>query len=144
MRLRQLCLEIGVVELELVGQAGHVHDEAEIVSELEPRRDARVVVEGGDDDLVSLSQRAPERAAQEEVQRGHALAEGGLARRAAEERTGALVRHVHELGRSDARLVGRADVGVVLAQVARDRVDDLVGALCASRPVEEREPAIER
>ncbi len=57
---------------------------------------------------------------------------------------GTLVRHVHELGRSDARLVRGADVGVVLAQVARDRVDDLVGALCASRPVEEREPAIER
>ena len=64
--------------------------------------------------------------------------------RAAEERRGLLVRDVDELHRSDARLVGRADVGVVLAQVARDRVDDLVGALCASRPVEEREPAIER
>ena len=85
-----------------------------------------------------------ERPRQQEVQRGHALAEGGLARRAAEECAGRSCASVDELGRSDARLVGGADVGVVLAQVARDRVDDLVGALCASRPVEEREPAIER
>ena len=143
-RSGELGLEIGVVDLELVRQAGDVHDEAEIVRELEPRRDVRVVVERGDDDLVALAQRPPERAAQEEVQRGHALAERGLARRAAEERAGALVRQVDELGRSDARLVRRADVGVVLAQVARDRVDDLVRALRPSRPVEEREAAVER
>ena len=50
---------------------------------------------------------------------------------------------VDELGRAPARLVRRADVRVVLAQVARDRVDDLVRALRSARPVEEREPAVE-
>ena len=51
---------------------------------------------------------------------------------------------VDELVGADARLVRCADVRVVLAQVARDRVDDLVRALRPARPVEERESAIER
>ena len=38
---------------------------------------------------------------------------------------------------------GRADVGVVVAQVVGDRVDHLVGTLRAARPVEEREPALQ-
>ena len=54
------------------------------------------------------------------------------------------VRALDQLDRAHARLVRRADVRVVLAQVARDRVDHLVGALRAAGPVEEREPAVER
>ncbi len=56
----------------------------------------------------------------------------------------ALVGEVDELVRPAARLVGRADVRVVLAQVARDRVDHLVRALRASGAVEEGEAPVER
>ena len=121
-----------------------MHDEAEVVGELEPRRDVRVVVECGDDDLVALTQRPRERTAQQEVERGHALPECGLVRVATEECRRFLVSDVDELGRPTARLVRRADVRVVLAQVARDRVDDLVRTLRPARAVEEREPAVER
>ena len=48
-----------------------------------------------------------------------------------------------ELDGAHARLVGGADVRVVLAQVARDRVDHLVRALRAARPVEERKRPVE-
>ena len=41
------------------------------------------------------------------------------------------------------RLVGRADVCVVMAEVTGDRVYHLVGALCPPGPVEEREPPLE-
>ena len=54
------------------------------------------------------------------------------------------VRALDQLDRAHARVVGRAHVRVVLAQVAGDRVDHLVGALRAAGPVEEREPAVER
>ena len=140
----ELRREVVVVEREVVGHARDVNDEPEIVRQLEPRRDVRVVVERGHDDLVALAQRPREGAAQQEVERGHALPERGLSGRAAEERRGLLVRELDELGRPPARLVRRADVRVVLAQVARDRVDDLVGALRSTRPVEERESAVER
>ena len=103
------------------------------------------MIERSDDDLVALAQRPPERAGEEEVQRGHALAEGGLARRAAEERRRrARARSATSSSVRQARLVRGADVGVVLAQVARDGVDDLVRALRAARPVEEREAPVER
>ena len=132
--LGELRREIVVVELEVLGKAGDVHDEAEVVGELEPRRDVRVVVECGDDDLVALTQRPRERTAQQEVERGHALPECGLVRVATEECRRFLVSDVDELGRPTARLVRRADVRVVLAQVARDRVDDLVRTLpCQGR-----------
>ena len=85
--LGELRREIVVVELELVGQARDAHDDAEVVRELEPRRDVRVVVERRHDDLVARAQRPRERPAQQEVERGHALAERRLARRAAEEAT---------------------------------------------------------
>ena len=91
----------------------------------------------------SLRVRA-ECARQQEVERGHARAEGGLVGRAAEERPGLLVREVDQLDGADARLVRRADVRVVLAQVARDRVDHLVGALRPAGPVEEGEAPVER
>ena len=46
--------------------------------------------------------------------------------------------------RAPRRLVRRADVGVVVAQVAGDRVDHLVGALGAAGAVEEGEPPLQR
>ena len=72
-------------------------DDAEIVRELEPGGDVRVVIERRHHDLVALAQRAREGAAEEEVERGHALTEGRLARRAAEEPRRRLVRPVDEL-----------------------------------------------
>ena len=140
----ELRCDVVIVEREVVGHARDVNHEPEIMRQLEPRGHVRIVVERGHDDLVARRQRPRESAAEQEVERGHALPERGLSGRAAEERRGLLVRQLHELGRPPARLVRRADVRVVLAQVARDRVDDLVGALCSSRPVEERESAVER
>ena len=142
--LGELGLEVGVVDLELAREAGHADDDPEVVGQLEPRRDVPVVVERRDDDLVALAQRPPERAGEEEVHGGHALAERGLSRRAAEEGGRALVGALDEPVRPAARLVRRADVGVVLAQVGRDGVDDLVRALRPARPVEEREAPVER
>jgi hypothetical protein len=132
------------VRSESFGEPGDADDDPEVVRELEPGRDVAVVVERRDDDLVALAQRACERPRQQEVQRRHALAERGLVRRAAEEGTGALVGARDELVRTPARLVRRADVRVVGAQVVRDRVDHLIRALRASRTVEEREPPVER
>ena len=112
--------------------------------ELEPRRDVPVVVEGRDDDLVALAQGSRERPREQEVERGHARAERDLLGRAAEEGGRALARALDELVGAPARLVGRADVGVGLPEVAGDRVDHLVRALRAAGAVEEREGPIER
>jgi hypothetical protein len=135
--------EMVVVDLEVVCEVREPHDDPEIVGDLEPRRDVSVVVEFRDHDLVARPQRPRERAAQEEVERGHARTERNLFGRAAEEARCLLVSEVDELDRPDARLVRGADVRVVLAQVARDRVDDLVRALRPSRPVEEGETPVE-
>ena len=51
------------------------------------------------------------------------------------------VRELDELHGPDARLVGRADVRVVLAEIPRDRLDDLVGALRAARDRRRRQDA---
>ena len=112
---------------------------AEVVPDLEPRSDVCVVVERRDDDLVALAQRACERPGQKEVERGHTRPEGDLLGRAAEERARPLVGALDDLVRLAAGLVGRADVGVRVAQVARDRVDHLVGTLSTARAVEECE-----
>ena len=141
--LGELRLQVVVVDRELAGEAGNMDDEPEIVRELEPRRHVRVVVECGHDDLVALPQRPREGAREQEVERRHALPERRLSGRAAEERRGLLVRMLDERGRPPARRVRRADVRVVLAEVVRDRVDHLVRALRATRPVEERETAVE-
>ena len=102
------------------------------------------MVERGDDDLVPAPSVLPERAREQEVERRHALPERRLAGRAAEERRGSLVRELDERGRPPARLVGRADVRVVLAEIPRDRLDDLVGALRAAGTVEEGKTPVER
>ena len=86
---------------------------------------------------------ARERTGKEEVESGHALPERHLAGIAAQENTRTLVRCVDHRVRPARGLVGRADVRVVLAQIAGDRVDHLVGALRPARTVEESEPAVE-
>ena len=101
------------------------------------------MVEARHEHLVPSLELAGERAGEEEVQRGHALPERDLPRVAPEERARSLVRGVDQLVRVARRLIGSPDVRIVLAQVARNRVDDLVRALGLARPVEEGEPAVE-
>ena len=78
--IRQLALEVGVVDLEIVGESRDADGDVHVVRDLEPGRDVGVVVEGRVDDLVARAQGPRERAAEQEVERGHALPEGGLAR----------------------------------------------------------------
>jgi hypothetical protein len=122
---------------------GEADDDADVLGEREPRRHVRVVVEPRADDLVSLAEVPAERAAEEEVERGHALAERDFVRVAGEEAARGGPSALDQLHRADARLVGGSDVRVVLAQVARDRVDHLVRALRSAGAVEERQPAVE-
>src|SRR5581483_7043464 len=115
-----------------------------VVRELEPRRDVRVVVELGAEDLVARPELAAGRAREGEAQRGHVRAEDRLLGRAAEEPRGGRPRvRLERLGAA-ARLVRPADVRVRLAQVRRDRVDHLVRNLRAARRVEEDQVALER
>ena len=51
--LGELRLEVVQVERQVVVHAGEADDDAEVLRELEPRRDVRVVVEPGADDLVA-------------------------------------------------------------------------------------------
>ena len=81
----ELALQVVVVERELVGDVDEADDDADVVLELEPRRDVRVVVEPRDEHLVARRERPREGARQQEVERGHALPERDLARGAAEE-----------------------------------------------------------
>ena len=60
-----------------VGPA-EVHGQVAVVGELEPRRDVRVVIEAGDDDLVALLPVARRGAREREVERGHVRPEGDL------------------------------------------------------------------
>ena len=74
-----LRLEIVVVESAvLLAQVGIAHDEVEVVGELEPRGDVRVVVEARDDDLVAGSELAAQGPREREVERRHVLAEADL------------------------------------------------------------------
>ena len=142
--LGELRLEVVEVEREIVVDAREADDDAEILLEREPRRHVRVVVEARAHDLVPLPQLSAERPREQEVERRHALPEGNLVRMAGEEAAGGGAGTLDQLDGANARLVRRADVRVVLAQVSRDRLDHLVRALRPARPVEEREPAVER
>ena len=140
----ELRLEVVDVQREVVVHARKTNDDAEVLREREPRRDVGIMVEPGADDLVSVPQRSPERASEQEVERRHALPEGDLARLALQEAAGGGVRALDQLDGVQARLVRRADVRVVLAQVARDRVDHLVRALRPAWSVEEGELPVQR
>jgi hypothetical protein len=62
--LRKLPLQIVVVELEILGEARHAYRDVQVVRDLQPRRDVRVVVERRVDDLVARPQRPCERPCQ--------------------------------------------------------------------------------
>ncbi len=140
----ELRLEVAQVEREVFVNAREADDDAEVLLERQPRRHVGVVIEPGADDLVAGLELPAERAREQEVQRGHALAEGDLVGMAREEAARCRARPLDQLDGPDARPVRRADVRVVLAQVARDRVDHVVRALRPTRPVEEGERAVER
>ena len=135
--------EAVVVEREVVVHVDLAHDDAEVLLQREPRRDVAVVVELRHEHLVARLQLAGERPGEQEVERGHALAERHLVAGAAEERAGLLVGEIDERRRAARGLVRGADVRVVVAEVAGDRVDHLVGALRPAGAVEEREPALQ-
>ena len=142
--VRELGFEIVEVEREIVVHAGEADDDVEILGEREPGRDVGVVVEPRADDLVTGAQRSRERPREQEVERRHARPEGDLVRVTGEEARRRRTRPLDQLDGAHARLVRRADVRVVLAQVGGDRVDHLVRALGAARPVEERKRPVER
>ena len=141
---RALRREVVEVEREIVVDVDELHDDADVLLQRQPWRDVRIVVEPRHEHLVRRLELPGERPGEEEVERGHALAERDLLRRTAEERACLLPRTGHERVRPAGRLVGRADVGVVRPEIGRDRVDHLVRALRPARPVEEREPPVER
>ena len=136
--------EVVEVEREVVVHVDEPDDDPDVLGERQPGSDVRVVVEARHEHLVAGLELAGERAREQEVEGRHALAERHLAGIAAQEGRRALVRRVDELVRVARRRVRRPDVGVVLAQVPADRVDHLVGALRAARPVEEGERTVER
>jgi hypothetical protein len=140
---RQLRLQVVEIERQVVVHARKAHDDAEVMGELEPGGDVGVVVELGADDLVARLQRPRERPRQEKVQGGHARPERDLVRMAGEEPAGRHAGLFDQLDRVKTRLVRRADVRVVLAEVVRDRVDHLVRALGATGAVEEHERAVQ-
>ena len=142
--LVELPLEIVEVEPQVLGDVDPVDLEAAVGRELDPRRDAAVVVEARDEDPVAFLPVARRRAREREVEHRHVRAEDHVVGRAVEEPA-----RVRPRGRQDpldalARLVVRADVRRRLAQRARDRVADLVRNLRAAGRVEEHEVALQR
>ena len=134
--------EVVVVEPQILRHVHPLDLEAAVGGELDPRRDAAVVVEAGDEDPVALLPVARRGAREREVEPRHVRAEDHVVGRAAEEAGGVLARGREDLLDALARLVGRADVRARLAQRARDRVADLVRHLRAARRVEEDEAAV--
>jgi hypothetical protein len=140
----ELPLEVVEVEGAVVADAGEADDEVAVAGKLEPGRDVRVVVEPRHEDLVAGAPVAGGGAREREVERRHVRAEDDLLRRAAEPaRAGEAGVRDERVGRA-ARLVLAADVRVRLAQVARDRLDHLVGRLRPAGSVEEGERRAQR
>jgi hypothetical protein len=142
--LRELPREVVVIESELVRHLDEADGDAEVVLQLEPRRHVRVVVELRHEHLVAGAQRPREGPREEEVEARHARPERDLLGAAVEELGRTLPRVLDQRIGSARGLVGSADVGVRLAEVGGDRVDDLVRALRAAGRVEEGERPLQR
>ena len=134
--------EVVVVEAQILGHVHPLDLEAAVGGELDPRRDAAVVVEARDEDPVALVPVARGGAREREVEPRHVGAEDHVVGRAVEEAAGVLARRGEDPLHALARLVVRADVRARLAQRARDRVADLVRHLRAAGRVEEDEAAV--
>ena len=76
--LRELTLEVVEVVREVVPRRDGAHDQPSVGSELDPGRDAAVVVGRAHEDLVALGELAARDAAEGEVQRRHVLSEDDL------------------------------------------------------------------
>jgi hypothetical protein len=137
--IRQPAAEIVQVQRRVVPDVGELHAETQVVGEVEPRRDVRVVVELRHDDLVPGPQLPAERARERERQCRRVRAEDDLVRRAPEEAGGREPRVRGERVGGAARREPAARVGVRVAQVPADRVDHLVRDLGPAGAVEERE-----
>ena len=134
--------EVVVVEAQILRHVHPLDLEAAVGGELDPRRDATVVVEARDEDPVALAPVARGGAREREVEPGHVGTEDDVVGRAAEEASGVLACRREDSLDPLARLVVRADVRARLAQRARDRVADLVRHLRAAGRVEEDEAAV--
>jgi len=134
--VRELPLEIAEIEGRVVVDVDEPNLKPLVVGELEPWGHVGVVVEFGDEDLVTLAPFASGRPRQRERERRHVGAEDRLLGCTAEELAGRLACLRHEGLCPAARLVWAADVRVRLPVVAGDRLDDLVGHLCPAGPVE--------
>ena len=111
--------------------------------QLDPGRDASVVVERGRHDLVACREVAARRAGEREVERRHVHPERDLRGGAAEEPRRILLGAFEDRFDRPARGVWSAKVAGRIAQRTRDRVADLVGHLRPARRIEEREAEAE-
>ena len=123
-------IEVGLDDVELV------HDQATILRDEQPRRDVRVVVEPGRDDLVARLERARDRVREQEVERRHVRAEGDLVGVAADEVGDRRSPGIDHVVRGSARAERAAEVRVVALEVAEHGVEHLARHLRAARPVE--------
>jgi len=141
--LGELRSEVVEVERGVVADVGEADAQIEIPRQLEPGRDVAVVVQPGHEDLVA-GRELPGRSPRErEVERRHVGAEDDFLSAAAEEASRSPAGLIDQQVGAAARLEGAADVRVRLAQVAGDRVHDLVRHLRAPGAVEEGELAVE-
>jgi hypothetical protein len=142
--VREQRLEVLEIQRRIVADLREEHAQVEVVGELEPGRDVGVVVELRDDDLLARGQLPPERAGEREVERRHVRPEDHFAVVAAQKLSARAPCFRDELIAAAARFERPAEVCIRLTQVSGDRVDDDVRNLRAARPVEERDPPVER
>jgi hypothetical protein len=131
--LVELSLEVAEVQPQIVADVDPVDVEAAIRRELDPGRDAAVVVEARDEDPVALAPVARRRPREREVERRHVRSEDHVLRRAVEEAPRVGARPLEDGLDAAARLVRCPEVAARLAERARDRIADLVRHLRAAR-----------
>ncbi len=141
--LGQLALEVVVVDGEAVGGVDGPNGQPPVGGQLDPGRDAAVVVERGREDLVARREVAPGCAGDREVERRHVHAEGDVVAAAAEEAARVGLRAGEDRLHRPAGRVRGAEVPGGLAQRPGDRLADLVRHLRAAGRVEEGEPGAE-
>jgi hypothetical protein len=140
----ELALQVREVQCRVVVELDVPDHEIAVVRDFQPGRDARVVVQARDEDLVARAERAGGGPGQRKVKRGHVGPEDHLARLAAEEPGCLALGLLEDLPDTDARGVACAQVGAGFPERLRDRVADLVGDLRAAGGVEESETLPQR
>jgi hypothetical protein len=140
----ELAFQVLEVQGRIVVQLDVPHHQITVVRDLQPGRDAGVVVEARDQDLVARAEHAGRGPGQREIERGHIRPEDHLAGLATQEPGGLALGLLEDLPDSDARGVARAQVGAGLPERQRHRVAYFVGDLGAAGGVEERETLPQR